>query len=178
MSFFLLRQTVKCRFEEVSHGKYSDDDEIAKIGEILIDRGVVTPDAVNKVLEGKKKIGEELVEKHIVSQDDVESALLEQEHLKKVHSKQSATQNIKISTEKLDDFVNLVGELVTLQAQLNQHTLNTNNYELTNIAESLQRLTEELRDSVLGIRMIPVGQTIRSIQKACKRSFCRTGKEN
>ena len=68
-------------------------------------------------------------------------------------------QNIKISTDKLDDFVNMVGELVTLQAQLNQHTLNTNNYELTNIAESLQRLSEELRDSVLGIRMIPVGQT-------------------
>ncbi len=174
--FLFVETDCEVSIEEVSHGKYSDDDEIAKIGEILIDRGVVTPDAVNKVLEGKKKIGEELVEKHIVSQDDVESALLEQEHLKKVHSKQSATQNIKISTEKLDDFVNLVGELVTLQAQLNQHTLNTNNYELTNIAESLQRLTEELRDSVLGIRMIPVGQTFGVFRRLVRDLSAELGK--
>jgi two-component system chemotaxis sensor kinase CheA len=144
---------------EESPSHLSAGDDVAKIGEILIDRGVVTPSAVNEILEHKKKIGEELIDQNIVSRGEVETALLEQEHLKKIQSKHAATQNIKISTDKLDDFVNLVGELVTLQAQLNQHSLNTNNYELVNIAESLQRLSEELRDSVLGIRMIPVGQT-------------------
>ncbi len=175
--FLFVESDCEISIEEAAHDLLSDGDDVAKIGEILIDRGAVTPTVVNDVLEHKKKIGEELVEKNIVSRDQLEAALLEQEHLKKIHSKQAAKQNIKISTDKLDDFVNLVGELVTLQAQLNQYTLDTNNYELTNIAESLQRLTEELRDSVLGVRMIPVGQTFGVFRRLVRDLSAELGKK-
>ena len=175
--FLFVESDCEISIEEAAHELLADGDDVAKIGEILIDRGVVSSDVVNNVLEQKKKIGEELIEKNIVSRDEVEAALLEQEHLKKIHSKQAAKQNIKISTEKLDDFVNLVGELVTLQAQLNQYTLDTNNYELTNIAESLQRLTEELRDSVLGVRMIPVGQTFGVFRRLVRDLSAELGKK-
>lgn len=175
--FLFVEENCEVSIEEAARDLFSDSDDVAKIGEILIDRGSVSPDVVNNVLENKKKIGEELVEKNIVSRDELEAALLEQEHLKKIQSKQAVKQNIKISTEKLDDFVNLVGELVTLQAQLNQYTLDTNNYELANIAESLQRLTEELRDSVLGVRMIPVGQTFGVFRRLVRDLSAELGKK-
>ena len=175
--FLFVETDCEISIEEAAHDLLDESGDVAKIGEILIDRGVVSPDIVNNVLEHKKKIGDELVEQNIVSRDEVEAALLEQEHLKKIHSKQAAKQNIKISTDKLDDFVNLVGELVTLQAQLNQYTLDTNNYELTNIAESLQRLTEELRDSVLGVRMIPVGQTFGVFRRLVRDLSAELGKK-
>ena len=175
--FMFVEADCEISIEEAAHDLLGDGDDVAKIGEILIDRGAVSPDVVNKVLEDKKKIGEELIEKNIVSKNDLESALLEQEHLKKIHSKQAVKQSIKISTDKLDDFVNLVGELVTLQAQLNQYTLDTNNYELTNIAEALQRLTEELRDSVLGVRMIPVGQTFGVFRRLVRDLSAELGKK-
>ncbi len=175
--FLFVENDCEITIEEAAHDLISDDDDVARIGEILIDRGSVSSDVINNILENKKKIGEELVEKNLVSKDDLEVALLEQEHLKKIHSKQTAKQNIKISTEKLDDFVNLVGELVTLQAQLNQYTLDTNNYELSNIAESLQRLTEELRDSVLGVRMIPVGQTFGIFRRLVRDLSAELGKK-
>lgn len=175
--FLFVENDCEITIEEAAQDLISDDEDVARIGEILIDRGAVSSDVVNTILENKKKIGEELVEKNLVSKDDLEAALLEQEHLKKIHSKQTAKQNIKISTEKLDDFVNLVGELVTLQAQLNQYTLDTNNYELSNIAESLQRLTEELRDSVLGVRMIPVGQTFGVFRRLVRDLSAELGKK-
>ena len=175
--FMFVESDCDISIDEAAHDLLSDGDDVAKIGEILIDRGAVSPDVVNRVLEDKKKIGEELLEKNIVSKNDLESALLEQEHLKKIQSKQAVKQSIKISTDKLDDFVNLVGELVTLQAQLNQYTLDTNNYELTNIAEALQRLTEELRDSVLGVRMIPVGQTFGVFRRLVRDLSAELGKK-
>ena len=159
-------------------GHYSgEEDEIAKVGEILIDRGVIDPKALKSEIDNRKKIGEVLVEKHIVSETELESALTEQEHLKKVQQKTFSGQSIRISTERVDAFVDLIGELVTLQAQFNQYALDSGNYELTNITEALQRLTEELRDSVLGIRMIPLGQSFGLFRRLVRDLSTELGKK-
>ena len=46
-----------------------------KIGEILIERGDITPEELAKVLGQKKLLGEMLVESGIVQPDKLESAL-------------------------------------------------------------------------------------------------------
>ena len=153
------------------------EDEVAKIGEILVERGAVSSDVLNKELVGRKKIGELLVEKNIIKEEDVESALTEQEHLKKIQQKAATSQSIRISTEKVDYFVNLVGELVTLQAQFSQYALDNADYELTNNTEALQRLTEELRDSVLGMRMLPLGQSFGLFRRLVRDLSAELGKK-
>ena len=160
-------------------GLYHTDEgmEGSRVGEILVERGVVDPRVIRDELEGRKKLGEVLVEKKVVSETDVESALLQQEHLKKLQQKGSGKESIRIGTEKVDIFVNLIGELVTLQAQFNQHALESGSYELTNITESLQRLTEELRDSVLGIRMIPLGQSFGVFRRLVRDLSAEMGKK-
>ena len=138
---------------------HTEEEEGSKVGEILVERGMIDPVVIKNEIESRKRLGEVLVEKKMVSETDVESALAQQEHFKKIQQKSTGRESIRIGTDKVDTFVNLIGELVTLQAQFNQHALESGSYELSNITESLQRLTEELRDSVLGIRMIPLGQT-------------------
>ncbi|MDD4951640.1 MAG: chemotaxis protein CheA, partial [Desulfovibrionaceae bacterium] len=60
---------------------------------------------------------------------------------------------------KLDKLVDLVGELVIVQAQLSQVVAKKHDQVLTSLAEDLECLSDELRDSTLGIRMLPIGTT-------------------
>ena len=152
--------------------KEIDVNDSQKLGEILVDRGIVSNEVIKEVLGEQKKIGEVLVEKSIVRSSDIKSALLEQEHLKKIQQKQQPAQNVRVNTEKLDSMVNLVGELVTTQAQLARVAYNSEDRELSNITESLQRLVEELRDTALGIRMMPVGNTFGRFRRLV-RDLCQ-----
>ena len=52
--------------------------------------------------------------------------------------------------------VDLVGELITVQARLSQSQGVKKNTNLTAIAEEVERLTGELRDNTMSIRMLPI----------------------
>jgi two-component system chemotaxis sensor kinase CheA len=66
--------------------------------------------------------------------------------------------SIRVKNEKLDTLMNLVGELVTLHARLNQEAVNSKNSEFIAIAEAVGRLTDELRDNTMNIRMVPLSE--------------------
>jgi two-component system chemotaxis sensor kinase CheA len=75
------------------------------------------------------------------------------------------TTSIRVKNEKLDTLVNLVGELVTLQARLNQESAVSRVPEFMAIAESFGRLTNELRDNTMSIRMVPISETFNSFHR-------------
>ena len=66
---------------------------------------------------------------------------------------------VRVTSDRLDKLVNLVGELVINRARLGQVTEKYADPDLDNVAESLGRLVDDLRDGVLGIRMTPIGST-------------------
>jgi len=68
-------------------------------------------------------------------------------------------ESLSVGSEKLDKFVNLIGELVTVQARLSQNVNAGNDPELAAISEEIERLTNQLRDCALKIRMLPIGTT-------------------
>lgn len=72
---------------------------------------------------------------------------------------QGENKSIRVSSDKLDDLVNLVGELVTVQAGLSQLINVINDAKLMSLSEQMERLTSDLRDSTLNIRMLPIGTT-------------------
>ena len=82
-----------------------------------------------------------------------------------IDRRKTDTTSIRVKNEKLDNLVNIVGELVTLQARLNQESLKARTPEFISIAESLGRLTDELRDSTMSIRMIPLSDTFNGFQR-------------
>ncbi|HPN37444.1 MAG TPA: chemotaxis protein CheA [Melioribacteraceae bacterium] len=65
--------------------------------------------------------------------------------------------SIRVSSEKLDELVNLVGELVTVQARLSSIANNLSDPNLIAVSEEVERITWSLRDSALNIRMLPIG---------------------
>lgn len=68
-------------------------------------------------------------------------------------------RSVRVSSEKLDVLVDLVGEVVTAQAALADFVAQNEEPRLLVISETLERLTHDLRESVLNMRMVPIGTT-------------------
>jgi two-component system, chemotaxis family, sensor kinase CheA len=66
---------------------------------------------------------------------------------------------VRVPSGKLDHIVGLVGELVMNESRLSQVSARLNVGELAAPVEAIERLIAELRDAVLGIRMMPIGST-------------------
>ncbi len=66
---------------------------------------------------------------------------------------------VRVPSQKLDRLVNLVGELVMNQSRLTQVASRLEHADLAAPVEEIERLVSELRDNVLGIRMMPIGTT-------------------
>ncbi|MFH2066459.1 MAG: chemotaxis protein CheA [Pseudomonadota bacterium] len=157
-----------------------DEKEPKKIGEILLERNDLKPEDLQGILSGQKRIGELLVEAKIIDPKLVESALAEQQHVRQVAAKQKekqAASSIRVPADKLDTLVDLVGEMVTAQARLNQKASELNNPDLTLITEEIERLVAGLRDNTMSLRMLQIGVTFSSFKRLVRDLSNELGKE-
>ncbi len=76
-----------------------------------------------------------------------------------------ASASIRVDSERLDKLVNMVGELVIVQSRLSQVVRGHHDPVLSQIAEDLERLTDEMRDNALSIRMVPFGSTFSGFRR-------------
>ena len=158
----------------------SRDQEPSRLGEILVDRGDLAPETLQTVLAQQKPLGELLVASGAVSPEKVQSALVEQQQVKAVRQERSAPEgaaSIRVPAERLDQLVNLVGEMVTVQARLSQVAGMNGDPRFVSIAEEVERLTNELRDTALNIRMLPIGSTFSKFKRLVRDLSLELGKE-
>ena len=159
------------------------DSSYKKLGDILIERGDLAPEALQEILRQQKRVGEMLVEAKVVSPSKVASALAEQQQVKEIRSQQQQKQqggdaaSIRVPADRLDRLVDLVGEMVTIQSRLSQTALGREDAELISIAEEVERLTAELRDNTLNIRMLPIGTTFSKFKRLVRDLSQELGKE-
>jgi two-component system chemotaxis sensor kinase CheA len=69
----------------------------------------------------------------------------------------TASSSMRVDAERLDELMDRVGELVIAQARLTQIANMSSDGNLKTIAEELERLSSGLRDTTMGIRMVPIG---------------------
>jgi two-component system chemotaxis sensor kinase CheA len=69
---------------------------------------------------------------------------------------QQAESSIRVSSGKLDQLMNLVSELVTMQARLDLLATASDDPEAALLAEALHKLNRQLRDTTFEICMIPI----------------------
>ncbi len=161
-------------------GGLDDEASYKRLGEILLERGDLSLENLQKALRSKKRVGEVLVETGVVSCDKVESALTEQRHVREMREQRriaDTTSSIRVATSRLDSLVNLVGELVTVQARLSQTALSRGVPEFITIAEEVERLTADLRDNTMSIRMLPIGTTFSKFKRVVRDLSAELGKE-
>ena len=151
-----------------------------KLGEILVDRGFIAAEHVERAVSRQKRLGEILVDEKLVSKAGLKVALEEQKLIQKVQkNKQMAADmgTIRVKSEKLDQLMALVGELVTIHARILQTTrLYNDNDEVLSVIEQFGRLTDELRSNTMSIRMVPIGTTFSSFKRLVRDLSAELGK--
>lgn len=149
-----------------------------RLGEILLERGAVGKAELDKALQSQRKLGEVLVETKAVKPEQLQAALAEQEHLKRAQERHvEGSSSVRVASEKLDELVDLVGELVTLQARLTRTSGQIADQGLGAIAEQLERLVAQLRDTAMSVRMLPIGSTFSKFRRVVRDLSRELGKE-
>ena len=180
-AFIFIEDSCDLKIDVIDDGGLLDtESEYKRLGQILIGRGELTPGDLRATLDMQKPIGKMLVEAGVVDPGSVESALAEQKHVREIRKERQASESIssiRVPSEKLDKLVDLVGELVTVQARLSQFSSLRGEAGLTAISEEVERLTAELRDNTINIRMLPIGTTFSKFKRLVRDLSNELGKE-
>jgi two-component system chemotaxis sensor kinase CheA len=89
----------------------------------------------------------------------------------------SPESTVRVPAGRLDRLVTLVGELVMNQSRLVQAASRCGDAELAGPVEEIERLVAELRDNVLGIRMMPIGTIFGRFRRLVHDLSAELGKE-
>ncbi|WP_243546563.1 chemotaxis protein CheA [Pseudodesulfovibrio tunisiensis] len=157
-----------------------DTEDAPRLGEMLVKSGEVSEDDVKEALAKQKPLGQILAENGKVSRERVDKAVQQQAQAKEEQAskrRQEVVSSIRVAADKLDYLVDLVGELVIVQAQITQVVGERSDPQMTALAEELERLSDELRDSTLGIRMLPIGTTFSKFRRLVRDLSAELGKE-
>ncbi len=157
-----------------------DEEDYKRLGEILVERGDLKPGDVERVIAAQKRIGQLLVESGLTGPDEVAAALTEQQRVRELRQERKRsedTASVRVPSQKLDALVNLVGELVTVQARLSQAASESTSPKLTAIAEEVERLTADLRDNAMSIRMLPIGTMFSAFKRLVRDLSRNLGKD-
>ena len=73
--------------------------------------------------------------------------------------------SLRVPAAKLDQFVDLVGELVTVQARLSEIAAQQDDPEVVAVSEEIERLTSSLRENSMNIRMMPIRATFEKFRR-------------
>ncbi len=156
------------------------EEEYKKIGEILVEQGALDEESLSRILKRKELFGNLALEEGAVSEDNLQAALEEQQYVRNIRKQRrevSLSSTIRVKNEKLDSLIDLVGELVTLQARLSRFSEESESTDLEAISESLEHLTDDLRDNTMSIRMVPLAETFRSFNRLVRDLANDLGKE-
>ncbi|HTZ96960.1 MAG TPA: chemotaxis protein CheA [Terriglobales bacterium] len=148
-----------------------------RVGEILVAQGSIAPTTLDGVLQEQAasstsgKLGEILVKEGAVSPAEVGNALVNQ---KQAVTGDTAAQTMRVDVRKLDELINLIGELVLernrlmqLSRDLSAARLNMQDLDSA-LGQSTARLsfiTEELQSSGLKTRMVPIDAVFRKFPR-------------
>lgn len=81
------------------------------------------------------------------------------------YDKADSVTSLRVPAAKLDQFVDLVGELVTVQARLSEIATRRDDPEFSAVAEEIERLTSSLRENSMNIRMLPIRGTFEKFRR-------------
>ncbi len=159
------------------------------LGEFLVEEGVEEKSVTAAVETQKKPVGEILVEKGDATPKQVTNALKKQQNelnKAKAEAKPAARgktpakrQDIRVDLGKLDNLINLIGEMVIAENMLiNNPDLQGMELENFNKAgQHMSKLVRELQEMAMTIRMIPVAGLFRRMIRLVHDISAKAGKK-
>jgi two-component system chemotaxis sensor kinase CheA len=145
-------------------------DGVLNIQDVMIDDVTVRGDNTSI-----SRLGNIAVEQKVVDQTIVDAAINKQTTNKL--NRNNEQQTIRVNAGKLENLVNLVGELVIGSANTEISAIRLADPKMNEAMENLSRLVEEVRDTALGLRMMPIGETFSRFNRVVREVSRDLGKE-
>lgn len=146
------------------------------LGELLVKQAIISKQTLEAVLQEQstsaapKKLGQLLVEKNLASASQVGDALVRQKEI----AQPAAASTMRVEASKLDDLINLIGELVLERNRLlqlsrdlasNRMTVSELSSLLGQSSARLSYITEELQSAGLKTRMVFIETVFRKFPR-------------
>jgi two-component system chemotaxis sensor kinase CheA len=115
-----------------------------------------------------------------VQEEEKKAAKKEEKEKEKAAHAGAESSSIRVSIEKVDQLINLVGELVITQAMIEQRvdTLDPMKHErLLNSVSQLTRNTRDLQEAVMSIRMMPMDFVFSRFPRMVRDLAAKLGKK-
>jgi two-component system, chemotaxis family, sensor kinase CheA len=145
-NFMFLRDENQPKIEYLGKGDYSNNTAIIK-----------------KITAASK------INKSIISELKKETSNSELENLtreiKSNKTSDSSIASIRVASAKIDAMMNLISELVTKQAELSMLSSQQESVQLQEVAESIESISRDLRDTAFSISLIPLEKSVLRFQR-------------
>ncbi len=157
-------------------------EENLRLAEIFTRSGALTEHELEEMLKQQvnraeddetldaKRVGEPPVEQPLIEKPVADATVGRQKQDKQ--RKNDENQLVRVNARKLEELINLVGELVISGANTHLLARQSGLGALVDSTERLGGLIEDIRDTALGLRMVPIGATFDRFRRVV-REFSR-----
>ena len=163
-------------------------EDTLRLGEMLVRCGALTQAELERGLHNQQNdenhlasegtahpIGEILIEQKVVHKEIVDAAIAKQTQVS--DKKARDAQLVRVQADKLDQLIDLVGELVIAGASANMLAIRSRQGALVEATSVLSRLVESIRDAALQLRMVQIGDTFTRFNRVVRDVSKELGKE-
>jgi two-component system, chemotaxis family, sensor kinase CheA len=148
----------------------SSDDaplpDVPRLGDLLVQTGSITRaevEVANATLKPGERLGDRLVESGKVTREAVEQAAAKQAELA---AKAQGEGFARVSIGRLEELVNLVGELLIAQAMVGQEPEVLASQRLATVVGRQARVVRDLQSLALSLRLVPLRATFQKMARA------------
>lgn len=159
-------------------------EEPARLGELLVSCQALTAEELAAALRLQSEggashppLGRILVGEQVVPPVLVAAALEKQKSRTAEHGTSRDSRVVKVEVGKLDRLIDLVGELVIAASAARLATRSEGARASEEAVANLAQLVEDIRDSSLGLRMVPIGEVFNRFPRVVRDLGKELGKE-
>jgi two-component system chemotaxis sensor kinase CheA len=168
-------------------------EDTMRLGEILVQAGAITPAELSKSLQTQQvgeeqaevgeaqearkaaPLGEILIDQQVVQKELVDAAVVKQAQVS--DKKAQDAKLIRVHADKLDQLINLVGELVIAGASASLLAQKSKDEGMFEATSTISRLVDEIRDGALRLRMVQIGETFNRFHRVVRDVSRDLGKD-
>lgn len=150
--------------------------EVPRLGDMLVATGQISRENLESdaaKLKPGERLGDKLVESGKISRAAVEQAAKQQEEAAKAQGNGFA----RVSIARLDELVNLAGELLVTQSQVAHDGDVVHSHRLSILVGRQSRVVRSLQSLALGLRLVPLRATFQKISRVVHDTARRVNKQ-
>jgi len=156
-----------------------DDIVSPRIGDILVAQGKADRQSIEMLVQdhSEEPLGMAAIKTGTASVNDVAHALRTQERMKGP-AKQFVETSVRVSTDRLDRLIDMVGEMVIAHSMVAQDNavIQAAHYELLKKVNHTSKIVRGLQDLSMSMRMVPLKATFQKMARLVRDVARKVGK--